>query len=351
MAGAGERTSKSERRESAPTEHPSAPKREDPLDLSWLDDYSGVPPPRPSWRERHEQRQREKRERFTPTGPDDYSDLPPPKTWRQLWAERREAKKKERWTPPATDDYSHVEPPPPQVQKKLVEERPARRERERRRAVLARRRRGLSRLAILAVSLLGTGLLLNEWFGVGLGSDRTASSSLVPGQKFVGSTAEDLTAGPYFPAHGKFYYGEEGAKFGASRGGRSHEGQDVFARSGAPLIAVRNGVVVDRGGRSGQYSGGRGNYIAIYSPEDNHSYVYLHMLRPSKLKNGDEVKAGQQIGQMGCSGSCFGVHLHFEIRVGRATLRSDTKPIDPLPFLKRWDKIDSAALKTSFGRL
>jgi murein DD-endopeptidase MepM/ murein hydrolase activator NlpD len=202
------------------------------------------------------------------------------------------------------------------------------------------------------VGVIGTVVLVSQWFDLPGESERVASSSsLVPGQKVVGSTAGSLTAGPYFPVHGKFYYGEEGARFGASRGGRRHEGQDVFARPGTPLIAVRSGVVVDRGGSSGQYSGGRGNYMAIYSPEEGRSYVYLHMLRASKLKRGDEVTAGQQIGQMGCSGSCYGVHLHFEIRTGRASLRSDTKAIDPLPLLKRWDKADNAALKTSFGRL
>jgi murein DD-endopeptidase MepM/ murein hydrolase activator NlpD len=201
--------------------------------------------------------------------------------------------------------------------------------------------------------VVGTAFLASQWFGFGPGSDRTASSSLAPqqNQKAIGSTAGTLTAGPYFPVQGKFYFGESGARFGASRGGRPHEGQDVFARTGRPLIAVRSGEVVDRGQTSAQYSGGRGNYIAIYSPEDRRSYVYLHMLRPSQLKKGDRVKAGQQIGRLGCTGSCFGPHLHFEIRLGKATLRADLKAIDPLPFLKQWDRSDQGALKTSYGRL
>ena len=39
------------------------------------------------------------------------------------------------------------------------------------------------------------------------------------------------------------------------------------------------------------------------------------------------------VGQLGCTGSCYGAHLHFEVRVGRG-VRSE--PIDPLPLLRRW---------------
>jgi murein DD-endopeptidase MepM/ murein hydrolase activator NlpD len=42
------------------------------------------------------------------------------------------------------------------------------------------------------------------------------------------------------------------------------------------------------------------------------------------------------VGELGCSGYCDGPHLHFEVRIGKATLRSETKPVDPLPYLRQW---------------
>ncbi len=56
-------------------------------------------------------------------------------------------------------------------------------------------------------------------------------------------------------------FGEADARYGASRSGHVHEGQDVFAPAGTPLVALRGGVVVERGD-----DGGRGNYVAVYTP-------------------------------------------------------------------------------------
>lgn len=131
-----------------------------------------------------------------------------------------------------------------------------------------------------------------------------------------------------FPVRGQFNWGQGGARFGASRGGRSHEGQDVFARTGTPLVAVRPGVVLETGD-----DGGRGNYVAIFSPHSRRTYVYLHMNEPSRAKRGQSVDAGQRLGSVGCTGSCFGDHLHFEIRRGRGM---EGAAENPLPVLRRW---------------
>ena len=77
--------------------------------------------------------------------------------------------------------------------------------------------------------------------------------------------------------------------------------------------------------------GGRGNYIALWSPQTRLTMVYLHMRSPTRLREGDEVGAGQRVGAVGCTGSCWGDHLHLEMRTGRGTTG---KPIDPLPELK-----------------
>jgi murein DD-endopeptidase MepM/ murein hydrolase activator NlpD len=130
-----------------------------------------------------------------------------------------------------------------------------------------------------------------------------------------------------FPVRSTVDWGEADARFGAYRGGRMHEGQDVFAPAGTPLVAIRDGRVVEEGD-----DGGRGNYVAIWSSEVRRTFVYLHMLRPSPLAPGDRVPMGRRVGAVGCTGSCWGDHLHLELRRGRGTTG---KPLDPLPLLKR----------------
>jgi murein DD-endopeptidase MepM/ murein hydrolase activator NlpD len=148
-------------------------------------------------------------------------------------------------------------------------------------------------------------------------------------------TAASVTEGPVYPVVGRFDYGEADARFGAWRGGRRHQGQDVLAKPGTPLVAVRTGVVVEEASAQSAYSGGRGNFIAIYSELDDRTYVYFHMRRRSPLREGDAVAAADPVGAVGCTGSCWGDHLHFEVRLGRGV---EGKPIDPLPLLRDWSQ-------------
>jgi murein DD-endopeptidase MepM/ murein hydrolase activator NlpD len=130
----------------------------------------------------------------------------------------------------------------------------------------------------------------------------------------------------WFPVRGVVDFGEADARFGAWRGGRRHEGQDVFAKAGIPLVAVRAGTVVETGD-----DGGRGNFIAIWSPEMRVTFVYFHMRAPTRLREGESVDAGQRVGAVGCTGACWGDHLHLEMRQGRGTTG---RPLDPLPMLR-----------------
>jgi len=148
------------------------------------------------------------------------------------------------------------------------------------------------------------------------------------GQAIAGDRPAPDPSAAVFPVSGPAGYGEAGARFGAARAGHSHQGQDVFAPPGTPLVAVRDGVVVETGD-----DGGRGNYVALYSPLAHQTYVYLHMDEPSRVRPGRRVRAGRRLGGVGCTGSCFGDHLHFEVRRGRG---AQGKPIDPLPLLERW---------------
>lgn len=140
--------------------------------------------------------------------------------------------------------------------------------------------------------------------------------------------AKPLPKPPSFPVRGEFNWGQEGARFGAGRSGHVHAGQDVFARTGTPLVAVTDGVVVEEGN-----DGGRGNYMALYAPGTHRTYVYLHMNRPARVRTGRHVRSGERVGEVGCTGSCFGDHLHFEIRAGRGT---EGAASDPLSALRRW---------------
>jgi murein DD-endopeptidase MepM/ murein hydrolase activator NlpD len=57
------------------------------------------------------------------------------------------------------------------------------------------------------------------------------------------------------------------------------------------------------------------------------------MVEPSLASTGTRVRAGRRLGAVGCTGSCFGDHLHFEIRRGRGTTGAS---VDPLSHLQQW---------------
>jgi murein DD-endopeptidase MepM/ murein hydrolase activator NlpD len=168
----------------------------------------------------------------------------------------------------------------------------------------------------------------------GTGRQSLASSAAIFG--IDSGTPPGLAAGYVFPLIGSHDFGDAQARFGASRYGHVHEGQDIFGKTGTPEVAVHDGIVIDRGKNTDPDSGGRGNFETIYSPQDNHSFVYMHMLKPSPALVGKHVHAGQLIGRLGCTGSCEGPHLHFEVRVGKATPGAETKPVDPLAYLRQW---------------
>jgi murein DD-endopeptidase MepM/ murein hydrolase activator NlpD len=128
-----------------------------------------------------------------------------------------------------------------------------------------------------------------------------------------------------FPVRGPVTWGTGDAAYGVDRGPRKHEGQDLFAAAGTPLVAVRAIRVLEAGD-----GGGRGNYVALYSRAANETYVYMHMLEPASVKPGDRLRAGAPVGKVGCTGSCWGDHLHFEVHSGRG---SETPVRSPLPLL------------------
>jgi murein DD-endopeptidase MepM/ murein hydrolase activator NlpD len=103
------------------------------------------------------------------------------------------------------------------------------------------------------------------------------------------------------------------------RWGRLHAGIDIAASSGTPIRAAAAGRVVYAGWMSGY-----GNLVAI-DHGGGVSTAYGHQSQIT-VGNGQVVSQGQTIGYVGCTGHCFGPHLHFEVRINGT-------PVDPLGYL------------------
>jgi LysM repeat protein len=93
------------------------------------------------------------------------------------------------------------------------------------------------------------------------------------------------------------------------RWGKKHEGIDIPAPIGTPVIAVKEGVIK----YSDQKIRGYGKMIVIEHPGKVFS-VYAH-LNKLMVRAGDKVKKGQMIAHTGNTGRSTGPHLHFEIRI------------------------------------
>jgi murein DD-endopeptidase MepM/ murein hydrolase activator NlpD len=136
-----------------------------------------------------------------------------------------------------------------------------------------------------------------------------------------------------FPLVGQFTYGvSPDGRFGAPRPGHTHQGQDIPAPAGTPVVAPRGGVVKFVGFQEG----GAGNYVVLHGEGEDLDFAFMHLLDGSvAVTQGQRVATGQQIGEVGSTGESTGPHLHFEIWKG--AWAAGGAPIDPLPFLRRWD--------------
>jgi murein DD-endopeptidase MepM/ murein hydrolase activator NlpD len=103
------------------------------------------------------------------------------------------------------------------------------------------------------------------------------------------------------------------------RWGRLHAGIDIAVPSGTPIRAADSGRVVLMG-----FVGGYGNYTCVQHT-GSLSTCYAHQ-SSFGTSNGASVSQGQVIGSVGCTGHCFGDHLHFETRVNGS-------PVNPLGYL------------------
>ena len=106
-------------------------------------------------------------------------------------------------------------------------------------------------------------------------------------------------------------------------GGRKHEGIDIFAKRGTPVVSPVTGIVTTVGSdRLG------GNYIRVLGP-GRQTHYFAHLDRFAQIRRWDVVKAGEVIGYVGNTGNARGgsPHLHYGIYAA-------TGAINPLPLLK-----------------
>lgn len=98
------------------------------------------------------------------------------------------------------------------------------------------------------------------------------------------------------------------------RGGRMHQGADIFPGYGTPIYSIAAGVVVEASS-GGDY----GNQVTIKHVIDGQQVLsrYAHMAPGTMAVSvGQRVRVGQHIGGVGETGNAQGAHLHFEIRPG-----------------------------------
>jgi murein DD-endopeptidase MepM/ murein hydrolase activator NlpD len=135
-----------------------------------------------------------------------------------------------------------------------------------------------------------------------------------------------------FPVRGTYSFGGDGARFGAGRPGHTHEGQDLVGNSGLPIVAPLAGEV-----RFVDYqAAGAGRYVVMRANNGWDMFFAHCQYSSAAVKAGDKVKAGDRLCLLGSTGASSGPHLHFEIWPNGWRDSPGTKPIDPLPQLKKW---------------
>ena len=101
--------------------------------------------------------------------------------------------------------------------------------------------------------------------------------------------------------------------------GGGHDGIDIEGETGDEIIAARSGRITF----AGDDGDGYGTKIVIAHPGGMRT-LYSHLSSIAVDKGW--VDRGTLIGRVGCTGSCTGDHLHFEIQRGE-------RAVNPVPFL------------------
>jgi murein DD-endopeptidase MepM/ murein hydrolase activator NlpD len=170
--------------------------------------------------------------------------------------------------------------------------------------------------AALAISIVGSQAAFAQSGGVGSPGSTTTPTTTTPAP--VGSMI--------FPVAGAHTFGDG---FGAARSGHTHQGQDIMAACGTPLVAVSRAKV-----KFVSFQGAAGNYVVIRNKKLHQDYMYAHLATRAPVTKGTVVQPGQQIGIVGQTGDATACHLHFELWLGK--WYRGGHPIDPMPYLQTY---------------
>ncbi|MFD2704400.1 peptidoglycan DD-metalloendopeptidase family protein [Salibacterium lacus] len=113
--------------------------------------------------------------------------------------------------------------------------------------------------------------------------------------------------------------------FGSRQG--NHDGIDIAAETGTNVKAAADGEII----RS-DYSSTYGHVVMMQHKSDAET-VYAHLSKRT-VKDGEKVKQGETVGQVGNTGRSRGPHLHFELHFGEWNPEK-TYAADPLPVLQQ----------------
>src|SRR5262245_48571858 len=152
---------------------------------------------------------------------------------------------------------------------------------------------------------------LHEVAGLQAGSRQVTAQIQSSGSSSYDSSPS--SSGLIWPVNGPVVSG-----FGM-RWGRMHEGLDIAVGYGTPIHAAASGTVISSG-----WMDGYGNFVII-DHGGGMATAYGHQSSIA-AGGGQSVSQGQVIGYVGCTGHCFGPHLHFEVRINGTA-------VDPLGYL------------------
>ena len=111
-----------------------------------------------------------------------------------------------------------------------------------------------------------------------------------------------------------------------------HHGTDISVPTGSPSVSCQDGVVLQAGWQNpNNHSEGYG--LRVWVQHGDYKVVHAHLSK-IVVEEGQTVKQGQKIGEVGSTGTSTGPHCHWEIR-----RISDNESVDPAPSLNKGDVV------------